>query len=639
MDMEKSLAFSFSDKEFTEFLPEDYVTQLYTRWADFNIHDPGVTTYEALQFAFEDLTYRYDLSIQILLQGRYHNAFSEWSVRDLRPFYAVTVNDYRRVMARMNDVINGMVYPCDKPNVAQGSLLPTSLLTVEAAMTSSPLSSGNDIKLVEFRALGEYFNRRKGNKYFVGSNMQQVDVRADVTFNFREDSIVNKRLLERAVQEFLLPALRPIDFRYVDDMQALIESEYLGPDKITEAMEVISPASINKECYRKQIVVSELYEVLEGLSFLKSVNSIEIALASKGRYTGTALELGRYCFTPLDNLVVNGEDLTKTDNVWDYSCDDTILNNMENPLNELRFHNLGKFYSIQESFPSNYGIGRFLSDKTSSELNESSSFRGYLYFMDQIRANVLAQMGNFPRIFSTDDSLCDIARHPLADYPFYEDLDISTSGWCESGSENNDNCNDMHIQPTFCERRLNYLLALNGWSTEKEIPTQTKNKTLLEIKQSFLDLVHDPCKSTRGINKELNFIFRSKSLAMLQEMIRVVMQTEVDDVRVLEHVFLQPVLDEEQAEKMDFDLTVFLFTGNRGLQSNEELMIFIDGLIRDFVPLHIRYNLVWCDKSALIFDTMLNTAFPPDSVFYFDNPLTINQQKAMVWLKGECGLT
>jgi len=631
--MENSLAFSFNDKEFTDFLPEDPREQYGTRWADFNIHDPGVTTYEALQFSYEDFTYRFNLPIRVLLQGTKGNAFSSWSVHDLRPYYAVTPDDYRGVLAQLKSVVNAAVYPCTRPNIGQGTLVPKSLLTLEAAAFSSDLTLFGDRLVVRFRALGEYFNRKPKDRHFLNSNMKPVDVKVKVSFKYREDSDLNKAKLICAVREFLLPRLKPMDFRYLKNGQELIESNLFGTTDVLNSKHVISAQAMHKVAYRDSIAVSEIYDVLESLHFLKSVNKVEIALSSKGNFTGTVLPLGSFCFTPLNKIKINADDFTQV--IPDLPCEneDSIIVNMETELKLARDHKLGKFYSIQESFPSNYGIGPNLSDKTPSELEKSGNFRGYLYFLDQVRADFLAQLGTFPQLFTVNDVICGIQQNSLKNHPYYKDLDITPKYCSELVPKDSLNCNEMYISPVFREHRLNYLLAQNGWNTDREIPTETETETLLRIKREFLDLVHHPYKRTNRINSDLNFIFRSKSLVMLQEMVRVLLQTEVIDVRVLEHVFLQPVWSEERS--MDFDITIFLFSDKRELIENLEFVEYLHKLIRELVPVHILFNVVWCDQVIYTFDAMLNAAYPANDIFYFDNKVTRHQHQAMIWLLSE----
>lgn len=636
MTEETSLAFSFDDTTFTDFLPENYTEQLYTRWADFNIHDPGVTTYEALQFAFQDLTYRFDLPIEVLLQGVRNNAFSSWSIHDLRALYAVTVNDYRRVLATLKNVINASVYPCENPNVSQGQLSPTSLLTVEGVLRLTYYRSRlNDRTLVNNRALGEYFNRKKGDQQFLDSkNIKLVDVKLSVTYEFQKDKPRNERKIICAVREYLLPRLNIFNFRYLEDSQMFVESEAFGTYSEANSANVVSEEAISKPYFRRYIPVSEIYDVLQELDFLESVDSVEIALNSGGRYTDSVLDLHKYCFTQLGEMELN--DVWTNDSIVNRICteDDASLDSIEEfTYTDTRYHELGKFYSVQESFPNNYGMAGNLLDQTSSELDNSGNFRAYLYFMDQVRANVLAQMGKYPKIFAVNPNICNVYSDSLKNYPYYKDLTISGKV-CEGSEVLNDNCSDMDIKDSFRESRLNYLLALNGWSADQEVPELTENSTLLKVKRCFLDLVHNPDSKFNEINTDLNAIFRSRSLIIFQEMIYTVLQSKVEAVRILEHVFLQPVWDDEK--RMDFALTIFLFPEDDETEDDTDFMDFAMQIIHDFIPVHILFQVVWQNESVDQFDAVLRAAYPKDEIFYFDEELTKNQKRAMTWLKIQC---
>ncbi|XOV66367.1 MAG: hypothetical protein ACFHU9_12135 [Fluviicola sp.] len=638
MTEETSLAFSFEDTTFTDFLPEGYEEQLYTRWADFNIHDPGVTTYEALQFAFQDLTYRFDLPIEVLLQGVRENAFSSWSIHDLRALFAVTANDYRRVLSAMNNVINAAVFPCENPNVCEGQFTPKSLLTVEGVLRFTSYEAYlNDRALVRYRGLGEYFNRKKGDGHFLDSkNVKHVDVKIRVNYKYQKDKPRYRYKIICAIREYLLPRLNTFNFRYLKDSQMLVESEGFGTYSEASSTHVVSEKAIQKPYLRKYIPVSEIYTVLRELDFLESVESVEIAMSDTGRYTDAVLDLHKYCFTQLNQTEIN--ETTYINNISERFCEeeDASLDSIDEfHYDATRYHNLGKFYSVQESFPNNYGMAANLLDQTSSELDASGNFRGYLYFMDQVRANVLAQMGKYPRIFAVDRSLCDIYSHSLKDYPYYKDLTIS-GAVCDDTLEPKDNCRDMDIKDAFRESRLNYLLALNGWSADQQVPDKTESTTVLKVKRSFLDLVHNPDAIICEINKELNAIFRSRSLVLFQEMIYTVLQSKVGAVRILEHVFLQPVWDKEK--QMDFALTIFLFPNDAQTENDVTYLDFVMETIHDLIPVHILFQIVWQTESIFHFDAVLNAAYPKDEIFYFDKELTKNQKRAMTWLKIQCDL-
>lgn len=634
-NIEHNLAFSFSDKDFTDFLPQDSRVQLYSQWADFNIHDPGVTTYEALNFSFVDLSYRYERPIQNIMQGRIRNAFDSWSISDLRPFYAVTSNDYRAVLASHNLAVNAAVFPAKKANIAQGKYRPMSLLNIDITDDNCDPQPLGDREMIKYRALGEYFNRQTGQSQFLRCNTQAVKVRIEVQFKQREDNQFNRAKLMCAVESFLLPQLKETNFRYVENIEELILSEYFGPPLPSDNTSVMCAENMAAESYRKYIVVSELIEVIEQMDFLKSVNVVEIGLLD-GDYESIILNLKEYCFTKLEEFIINNEaePISSTQEYCNYEADQTGLNS---DLIPTKFQDLGKFHSIQQSFPNNYEIGKNVQNQTSSELGETANFRTYLYFFDQIRSDILAQLGTFPRVFTVNSRAGRVQFRSLRKYPLYRDLNIKF-GKCD-----NDELSKVRIEAfkslDFREKRLNYLLALNGWTIDEEVPVPLGDENLLRIKRQFLDLVHNEdafnIERRKGriynLSERKNILFSSKSLVSLKNKIRVILQDQIKAVRILEHVFLQPVWDRK--DDFDFDITVFLFPkeGQEQQISEDAYQKYAHELVRSYVPAHIVVNVAWCigEQTVSSLDAILNAAYPPLEIFYFDNKISAEQRVAM----------
>jgi len=626
-EVEQNLAFSFSDKDFTDFLPEKSKAQLFTRWQDFNIHDPGVTTYEALNFSFVDLTYRFDRPIKNIMQDTKINAFDSWSISDLRPIYAVTSNDYRRVLSSHNLATNSVVFPASKANVAQGKYLPKSLLNVDVASKFCRIRPIGDRELINYRAFGEYFNRQPDNKRFLRFNLVNVNVKIDVEFKQREDSEINREKLRCAIQNFLLPELMKTNFRYVENIENIVLSEYFGTQTPRNSPSVKSPKYMIAECYRKFIVVSQLIEIIEQMSFIQSVNKAEIGLLD-GPYESSVLDLGHFCFTELDNFKINGKDQPA-------SPDSALCKNEKN-LMDLKtnsilgdYQDLGKFQSVQLSFPNNYRIGKNVKAQSSTVLNKTASFRTYLYFFDQIRSDILVQLGSLPKIFKVSSRAGKIQQRSIIKNPLYRDLNI------KSDMRTSKVLIDELKSLEFREKRLNYLLALNGWTINEDIPIASTNEDMMRIKRQFLDLVHN--EGTNYRIREIkagkqNILFSSKSLVLLKNKIHIILRDQINTVRILEHVFLQPVWDRH--ESFDFNATIFLFSkkGIEKLITNDRYQKYVKQLVRSFVPAHIVVNIVWCSKkkrSIEKLDKILNAAYPPSEIFYFDKKISNEQRVAM----------
>lgn len=632
---ESRLAFSFQDKDFMDFLPDTQEGQFKTRWADFNFHDPGVTTYEALQFSFEDFFYRYNFPITDLLQGEGVNAFDSWSLLDLHSFYAVTENDYRRLLANSHNIYNIAVKPVLKSNTPPGTVELICLLNVDVAshpfmfaILSFAYLKRWEEELIKNRALGEYFNRQTGCATFIREKKIFVDIRARVTFAPDGLMIVKRQKLKAALEEFLLPNLDSKPYRYVKKDNNELREVHNGP-LISDDVQnnAVEEKELQKPSYRRYIVVSELYAVAEKLDFVQSVESIEIRLID-GDYQSSILDLGEYTFTQLRTFNLNGEDVARV-NVPErkVSADQDSFSNTYG-----KYRNLSYSQTLQDSFPVNYNMGRNLHGEDIVNVNQTSSFRAYLYLMDQIRADLAAQLGNLSNVFTIQLNQPEIEEADITDQKVYEGIQfdaVQPDGLFRSKMES--------LNYTFREERLNYLLALNGWgvATDADIFWDVRGYT--KTKNEFLNLVSHEIYTNLDINKDLNVVFKSKSLIMLQEKLRILLQNGVATVRLLEHYLLQPVWEGERG--LNFEMTVFLFkqdptTENERtseeVKEEEKFIAYAKAAIRMLTPAHIVVHAVWKNESDLnYFDGLLKTAFPPKSVYYLDEAITPQQRFAM----------
>lgn len=638
---ESQLAFSFNDKDFMDFLPDTDEGQFKTRWSDFNFHDPGVTTYEALQFSFEDFFYRYNFPITDILQGKGVSAFDSWSLLDLHTLYAVTENDYRRLLASSNQIHNIAVKPVLKANTPPGTVELICLLNVDvvACDTISPLLSFAYLKLweaelIKNRALGEYFNRQRGSMTFIREKMVKVDIRARVTFSPEGLILVKRQKLKAALEEFLLPNLDNKDYRYVNKNGNEQREVHNGPI-ISEDLHhnAVDENELLKPSYRRYIVVSELYAVAESLDFVLNVESIEIKVEG-GEYQSSILDLGDFTFTKLDTFNLNGEDVKFAYQISKVDSDSykTKAGNYG------KYRNLCYSQTLQDSFPVNYNIGKNLHGEDAGNVEQTASFRAYLYIMDQIRADLAAQMGNLSTVFTIHPGQPQIEEAEITNFKVYEGIQFDTEpkdGVFRSKMET--------LNYTFREQRLNYLLALNGWGVATDADIFWDLRGYTKTKNEFLNLVTYDISKHLPINQDLNAVFRSYSLILLQEKLRILLQNGVSAVRILEHYLLQPVWQDERG--LNFEMTIFLFKENKEtdnpIQDSSEIakeeqkfIIYAQSAIRMLSPAHIVVHAVWKNEKDLnYFDGLLKTAFPPKSVYYLDEAITPQQRFAMTDLR------
>src|SRR5690606_31294159 len=84
-------------------------------WTDYNEHDPGITTIEALCYAITDLSYRIEMPIENLLAAKKDNLKSMHkqflSAINILPSKPVTALDYRRFFIHHKGVKNAWILP------------------------------------------------------------------------------------------------------------------------------------------------------------------------------------------------------------------------------------------------------------------------------------------------------------------------------------------------------------------------------------------------------------------------------------------------------------------------------------------------------------------------------------------------
>lgn len=87
-----------------------YIEQLgNTYWTDYNSHDPGITTFEALCYALTELGYRVQFPMRDLLQaeeGEAQPEDSRFTARNIFTTNPVTVADYRKLLIDQQGIAN-----------------------------------------------------------------------------------------------------------------------------------------------------------------------------------------------------------------------------------------------------------------------------------------------------------------------------------------------------------------------------------------------------------------------------------------------------------------------------------------------------------------------------------------------------
>lgn len=104
-------------------------------WTDYNAHDPGITSLEALCYAITELGYRSDFDMKDLLtdaSGKLVSGQPFFTAKQILTNNPLTINDYRKLLIDIIGVHNAWLFANDHTTDAAGSLQPVNEVPVYA---------------------------------------------------------------------------------------------------------------------------------------------------------------------------------------------------------------------------------------------------------------------------------------------------------------------------------------------------------------------------------------------------------------------------------------------------------------------------------------------------------------------------
>jgi hypothetical protein len=113
-----------------------YIEQLaHSIWTDYNEHDPGITTLEALCYAITELAYRSDFDMKDLLtdkNGAIVNGQVFFTAKTILTNNPLTIDDYRKLLIDLDGVHNAWLFAKDSQNDEKGNLNPINEVSIYA---------------------------------------------------------------------------------------------------------------------------------------------------------------------------------------------------------------------------------------------------------------------------------------------------------------------------------------------------------------------------------------------------------------------------------------------------------------------------------------------------------------------------
>ena len=368
-------------------------------WTDYNVHDPGITTLEMLCYALLDLGYRTNLPAKDFFtkdptdKSKDNNFFTPAQILACNP---LTITDYRKLLIDIQGVRNAWLKPADDVrDICKQLPAPTPVPgTADIPNRACPpcdeflnglyhvyldLENGAKDQEVINRVRTALMTHRNLCEDFVDVFVlckMPMGVCAEI--ELEENAKAEDVYLDvaTALREFFTPVPRFYTLQQLLDKGKSTEEIFAGrPYNVMESYGFVDTEEFEKITLKKEIHLSDVYSVVNGVSGVRSVRNLELRLCGSNtlvhdwkfpikknhipefsvacsgfRFTrnGATVQIDTSKFAPL--LEINFNHGGKVA----YQSPSSNLD-LEIPKGVFR-NDMATYYSIQNEFPQVYGI-------------------------------------------------------------------------------------------------------------------------------------------------------------------------------------------------------------------------------------------------------------------------------------------
>lgn len=414
------------------------ITSAY--WTDYNEHDPGVTTLEALLYATLDLGYRVNAPIADLLTPGPGDAtgetdyFTPAQILGSNPF---TITDYRKKLMDLREVRNAWLAPDQSSGSAALSGIYDVYLDLERNRTDFVKEEEwktykGDVSAAVMRVLQAHRNLCEDFNEPVIMDKNPFAVMADIELAPGASIPDLYQALIKALFTFFSPVPTYYTLSQLVAMNVPLSQVFAGRPYDRKAshgfiLDGELPAMPGEGT--QQLYLSAIYNLLLSVDGVKSVRNLmvqpagEAAKAASAPGGGTRPWVIKLGANELPVLSVGGtsfrwfsggQQLTWSVGSVAANLQKTLAYSgkiaypggspeLDSGVPTGRYmKGLGDYYSIQNDYPEVYGIGAGGLPATVSVQRQAQAmqFKGYLLFFDQLLADYLAQLGNIRQLLS-----------------------------------------------------------------------------------------------------------------------------------------------------------------------------------------------------------------------------------------------
>lgn len=425
-------------------------------WTDHNVHDPGITILEVLCYSLLDLGYRTNLpSIDLFTRdpketGPDNNFFTAAEILSCNP---LTIMDYRKFLIDIEGVKNAWLEVATdqtdfcRPRYDQQSTnyqnndcveylngLYHIFIEPEKDVNKDfpdELTANAYLEALNKTIKDRLMAHRNFCEDFVDITMLcKVDIGVCAVIELQNDEDIEKSYQDvvQRLRDFISPVPKFYTLQELLDRQKDIEDIFAGrPYNPAESHGFIDTEELSALKLKKEIHISDLYQVILASAGVKSVNKLALRNCDTGRFS----DINAWKFNVPENHITNfsvacsGIQFTKNGIPIDFDSQkfEGLFNlnfaNSGKVLYQLpsayldhaipsgTFHeNLDEYFLLQDDFPRVYGIaeGGLPDDVSDRRKAQALQLKGYLLFFDQLLAGYLAQLKNIRALFSMNSA-------------------------------------------------------------------------------------------------------------------------------------------------------------------------------------------------------------------------------------------
>jgi uncharacterized protein len=417
-------------------------------WTDYNLHDPGITILEVLCYAITDLGYRTNFPIQDILASSNHNEGKKqfFSALEILTGNPVTVNDFRKILIDLAGVKNAWLVKtthqemplfanADAQNNWAASLTKGTGASKEIKLNGLYdvyIDMEDDVDLNDLDRVDDITNgawqqlwkHRSLCEDFVTVNViEEMKFGIEAKVELCPDADVNKVAgdIFYFIQEYLTPTISFYSFKEMyEDKKKSCEEIFEGPVLCNG---FIDDAELDKAQLRKEIYVSDLWQVIMDVCGVAGIKSLTIKKCNGGddvvitdpnskkwclkvdAYHKPKLEAAcsKIYFQKGFDCLYDDERKTAERIALQKKLYAPVKKSHNRPpLEAGTDRDLEEYFTIQNEFPFTYKIadGQIIENDPLLRRAQVKQLKGYLMLFDEILANYLMQLSRVKDLLS-----------------------------------------------------------------------------------------------------------------------------------------------------------------------------------------------------------------------------------------------